>query len=396
MTKPKTDQDDRTPTDAAEDEFNELVASVSPEAKVSVTLKRMPSYLHPQVTEPEDLPPPTFRGSLPEMTDEVRARYGPGKYRLYVRIRDPRTGKSRFTWPTLMLAPTPEELEAAERGPDPGPEGTILEARRKLANAAAVRAEAAELAALEAAAGAGQGEKSPATDPAASFRLAFEVLKGLLPQQTDPLTLLKTARDLIAPAKGGEPAGVVELVTALLDLSERVGGKGRGGALEVLVPHLVDLMKSWGPYLPAVARALARVPGEVRAAGPAGPGRAPTATPEAPSPETVAAATGGEDARKQAALHNLLNMAYLEMTDPNLGTDGASDAVRQDGYDRLMEYCLVRLPGFREDLLRLDPEQVWATWTALDPRVAALPTGRTWLDGFRAYLAAPPEEEGQA
>ncbi len=385
--------------DLAGQEFDGFIQSVPADARIYVTLKRCPSYLHPHVTENEDLPPPAFQQNFEAMQNEIRARYGPGKYRLYVRFIDPKTRKHRFTWPTFLLAETPEEEEhrlqaqAAGAGVDP-----LEQARVSLGRAAMLRAQAAELEATEAAATWGRKPASAAPDPQADLVRALlpALIAALKPQ--DPIALARNLRELMAPAKGdGGIGGLAEGVAAIMDVAERMGGRrGAGGLWEVAIPHLAEVLKTWGPHLPAVARVLAGGAEEVRRARAAAGQEAPPAAPAAPGEPAAEPAAGpvaqaaGEDPRKQEALQTLLRMGYLGMTAP--ASAGPGEA-REDEYATLGDFCLAHLPGLREDLLRMGPEQVWGTWSALDPRVLKLgEPARAWVEGFRAFLVLGPAE----
>ncbi len=395
---PETTEGDQ---DRSAEAFSEFIKSMPEDARITTGLRRLPSYVHPQVTEPEHLPSPAFMPDLGQMQEEVRRRYGPGRYRLYVTMKNERGKHERFAGPIFFLAPTPEE-EAGEimPGERDRPADPLDDALDRMASTAERESKAKVVAILQ-----GKAEPTAAGKGGLEeMRAWIEVLRAVMPQQPDAITLLKNMRDLIAPAgaQATTPDATLNMIEKTVSILQGLGG-GEGGsrrsAMEVVVSGIVELARSWGPYLPAVVKALASVQQQVRAGGPAPPA-APAvppadvtkiAEPQGPAAEILARAVG-EDPGKQLALGTLLNIAFLEMQ-----TRPPSLQDADDSYGRVADFAEARLPGFCGDLVKMTPEQVWGLWVTLDPRVQRLEQASAWLSGFLAYLAAPgsPEEGGE-
>lgn len=373
--------------------FQQFVDTIPDHTRVSVSLRRLPSYVHPQTSEPESLPPPNFVADLEQMEQEVRRRYGPGRYKLYIRIPDEKGYTKRFTAPTIFLAPTADDIEP---GPEPGPGDSLDSALDRMATSMERESKARTVAILM-----GKPQQAEATGATGlnDLKQWVEVLRVLLPQSPDPLTLLKTARDLLVPPGAGptSPDATLSLIEKTLGIVQGLG-VGEGGArrstTEVVISGIVELAKSWGPYLPAVVRAVAAVQQQARAVGPTAPATAAVPTAHMmplPNPDVLLQATGG-DPQKSLALGALLNLAFIEMTvNPQAPED------RQDSFGRVAEFSDARLPGFTQDLLKITGEQVWTMWVQLDPRMETAPGGAQWLADFLRYLATPPpEDDGHA
>lgn len=391
---PPTSEGDQ---DRAGESFAEFIRSMPEEARITVGLRRLPSYVHPQVTEPEHLPAPQFQPDLGLMQEDVRRRYGPGRYRLYVNMKNAQGRTERFTGPVFFLAPTPEEesgeiIDERERPMDP-----LDSALDRMASTAERESKAKVVAILQ-----GKAEPSAAGKGLDEMKAWIEVLRAVLPQPTDPITLLKNMRDLIAPpgVPGATPDATLTMIEKTVGILQGLGvGGGEGGArrsiAEVVVSGIVDLARSWGPYLPAVVKALASVQQQVRTGGPV-----PPATPSVPAPEQpkpleaptadLLARAVGEDQAKQLAMGTLLSMALVEMQTVAMGDPLALE----DSYERVADFAEARLPGLCGDLVKMTPEQVWTLWVSLDGRVQQVANAGPWLSGFLRFLASPPQPEG--
>lgn len=379
--------------DRSAEAFGEFVRSMPEDARITTGLRRLPSYVHPQVTEPEHLPAPQFMPDLGQMQEEVRRRYGPGRYRLYVTMKNERGKTERFAGPVFFLAPTPAEEAGGEFLPEERerPMDPLDSALDKLGRAAETESKARAVAILQ-----GKQQPEPAKTGLDEMRAWVEVLRAVMPQQPDAITLLKNLRDLIVPAgaQANTPDATLNMIEKTVSILQGLGGEGgaRRSTTEVLVNGIVELARSWGPYLPAVVKAVAQVQQQVRAGGPV-----PPAVPQPPTPKAVEGPTAdllaravGDDPVKQLALATLLNITFLEMQ-----TRPPSLQDADDSYARVADFAEARMAGFCGDLVKMTPEQVWTLWVSLDARVQGLEHAGPWLTGFLGYLAAPaPSEEG--
>lgn len=382
----------------AVDEFLQFVGTLPADSTIGVNLTRVPHKYTPDLMEAEHLAPPEFRPDLQEMMEEVRERYGPGKYRLYIRHTDPLTRKRKMVRPVFLLGKDPRAVPLeAELAGAPGPD-PIRAAMDRLSSAAQLQAEASELRALQDAV-AGKAAGPPAADPVEQTRKMIEIVKSAVPN----VDLVKLLLERAAPAASETPKFSEMLATAreFITLSREFGG-GTGGGQSAWAELVLGLVKELGPYLPAIAAALRHTTdrGAPVPAAPAEPSPAPVPGPPqvpppaaAPALESPAPVPGGiqwatllravnGDALKADRLRSALLAAMVEM--------GAPEETWPDGWDRTIDFCEAHLPGFLGSLLELEPARVWEAWVTWLPAHQGNPRARGWVDGLldRAKMPA--------
>jgi len=393
---PESGTQERSPVEA----FDAFVESVPDADRVTVSLRRMPSYITPQVTALESLPAPVFQQDLEAMQQEIRSRHGPGRYKLWVRWNHPQDRKkNRVTAPEFTLAPVAEDFAPgkAEATVDPG--GTaeaVQDSLAHLARAARIQAQATELGALRKAV---DGAPATATaDPLAQLSQLATLFKAMLPADNS-LAMLAKAKELLAPASAQDHVGTLTLLDKLGDVLVKFSGEGGASRSEGFWTFATEALRTLGPNLPAILDVAARVMAQTRpSATGATDGAPPPAIPSPTtaagkalpenSPQAIAKELTGGDPHALLALSTWLNMALVELSGPLAAT------MPQDGYGLLLDYLDTHLPMVLQRWADASPDAVWTVWTVLDPRVAQIPAARSWLDGFLAAAKAPAETLG--
>jgi hypothetical protein len=394
----------RTETEAPEgatqerspaESFDAFLESVPDTDRVTVSLRRMPSYITPDVTTQESLPPPVFQSDLEAMQGEVRRRYGPGRYKLWVRWRHPETrNKDRITAPEFTLAPVEEDFSPIKGEPaaDAGDTaGAVQDSLAHLARAAKIKAQATELGALRMAVDGGPASAVPA-DPLAQLSQLATVFKAIMPQDNS-LAMLVKAKEILAPAAAQDPAGTLSLLDKLGDVLQKFAGEGGASRSEGFWSFATEAMRVLGPNLPGILDVASQVLARSQAGGvstPVAPS-IPAATEARPLPENspqaiVRELTGG-DPHAHLALVTWLNMALVEVSGLMATTNP------QNGYSLLLDYLDSHLPWILQRWESAPPESVWSVWSTLDPRVVKIPAARPWLDGLLQAAKAPAEAQ---
>jgi hypothetical protein len=374
--------------------FDAFLGSVPDTDRITVSLRRLPSYITPHVSAQESLPPPGFQTNLEAMEGEVRARYGPGRYKLWVRWRHPETRtKDRMTAPEFTLAPVAEDF-AQGKGEPAGDHvdtsETVQDSLGHLARAAKIQAQATELSALRSAVSGPAPTGAP--DNLTQMKLMTEILKNLAPH-TDPMTMLKTAKELFAPSTPHDPAGTLTLLDKLGDVLQKFAGEGGASRSEGFWTFATEAMRHVGPNLPAILDVAARVLAQTRPSATDGAQPPAIPSPGSPvgkalpenSPQGIARELTGGDPHALLALSTWLNMAMVEVSGPLATT------LPQDGYGLLFDYLDTHLPIVLQRWAAAPAEAVWTVWSVLDPRVVQIPAARSWLDGFLQAAKAPAD-----
>jgi len=377
--------------------FDAFLQSIPDTERVTVSLRRMPSYITPEVTTTEQLPPCVFQSDLEAMQQEIRTRYGPGRYKLWVRWRHPETRKhDRVTAPEFTLAPVAEDFargkgEPTSDGADTS--ATVQDSLGHLARAAKIQAQATELGALRAAVGGGPAA-APA-DPLAQLAQLATLFKSILPADNS-LTMLAKAKEIFSPASAQDHVGTLTLLDKLGDVLQKFSGEGGASRSEGFWTFATEALRTLGPNLPAILDVAARVMAQTRPSATGGTDGAPAAaipSPAAPSgkalvensPQAIAKELTGGDPHALLALSTWLNMALVELSGPLAGT------MPQDGYSRLLDYLDTHLPLVLQRWVDAPADAVWTVWSVLDPRVVQIPIARSWLDGFLQDAKGPVE-----
>jgi hypothetical protein len=356
---------------ASATQYEEFVTSLSGEGKTRVSLKRLPCDLTPETKGPEALFPAPRLDDFQSMEEDIARRFGVGEYALTITYFGPNGRNDRKIKSLLVrIGQTgfdPRE-QAGEEIPD-APADPLEEARAAAGRALSFRANALELRSLTDAAS--MGTPAPAQP---SLVELIAAVKSLLPP----------------PATVADTAGSVGLLKEVLGLAKELGGGGEApGFWAATVPHIVDLIKTFAPYLPNVAAALV----QARAAGPGGPGGVVAV------PELAAAPAGavvnvpavlslcGGDMMKAEGLKAFLDVAYLEAR-----KDHDPDAL-DAAFNRLADLADSQCPGLLGLLSGLPAGDVFAAWSNLDGRLATDPKIKVFCEGFHAFLLTPPEPE---
>ena len=391
---PQPDPEQFAPSEAA-DSFDAFLSSLPADASISVSLYRLPSYIHPQVTRQESLPPVSWAPDLEIMSTEIRARYGPGRYKLYIRLTDPTTRRRKIISPEITLAPVAEDFAepAAPAAEAESTSATLEAAMQRRARAIDLKSKALELSALEMDPGAGrQGESVIEQVKAMS-----EILRNLQPPAP--------------PAPAGSLSETVALLKVVMDYAPQGGGGGEGGPWT----FATRVFETLGPHLPGMLSNVLQILNTIKATppapAPAAPGGSPVADLSAPAPVVAAApnpaalgpvtpvpgpdqasvlqAVDNDPARAQR-MRAFLDFCYLEMDMP---PDEVSDSL-EDAASFLDRH----LPGYAPQLLAVGAARVWELWMLLDPRVLNKPAAGPWVRGLYDLLerdAIAAAEEAQ-
>jgi hypothetical protein len=378
--------------------FDAFLGSVPDTDRITVSLRRLPSYITPHVSQQESLPPPGFQTNLEAMETEVRARYGPGRYKLWVRWRHPETRtKDRMTAPEFTLAPVADDFIQGRGEPAEHPDTseTVQDSLGHLARAAKIQAQATELSALRSAVSGPAPTSAP--DTLGQMKLMTDILKNLAPH-TDPMTMLKTAKELFGPSTPHDPAGTLSLLDKLGDVLQKFGGEGGASRSEGFWGFATEAMRHVGPNLDRIVDVALRVLVQMQtgAAGASvGIDGAPAPAISSPisggkslpenSPQAIARELTGGDPHALLALQTWLNMALVELSGPLAAT------MPQDGYGLLLDYLDTHLPVMVQRWGAAPADAVWTVWTTLDPRILQIPAARLWLDGLLQAAKAPAE-----
>ena len=362
------------------DMFEDFVDSLPAEGQVKVSLKRTPSDLHPGLTMPASLFPPPRIGAFPDMQEEVARRFGPGEYSITVLWYGPGGRKDR-----RISRPQPFRIESGDAGPgEPLPDlpperEPPPDLRATVARVLSQRADQAELDQAARLAGLNPAAILPPVDQTEQLVKLLGAMKAMFPPQAP-----------VAPVEAGGLVGMFKEVLGFVRELAPDGGPAPS-FWSALVPHLVDLMKSWGPYLPQVASALAQAKAAagVPVVVPV-PEMAPQPPPQlAGAPDAALAPLTGGDPMLTLALRAFLDMAFLECRKPHM-----ADSARES-YGLLADYCDANFHQLLGYLVSCPPADLFANWCALDARLATVPNAKMYCEGFRAYLAEPgPPDEG--
>jgi hypothetical protein len=387
---PESGTQERSPVEA----FDAFVESVPDADRVTVSLRRMPSYITPQVTALESLPAPVFQQDLEAMQQEIRSRHGPGRYKLWVRWNHPDDRKkNRVTAPEFTLAPVPEDFASA-RAETPVDTGGTAEAVQDslahLARAARIQAQATELGALRKAV---DGAPATATaDPIAQLSQLATLFKAMLPADNS-LAMLAKAKEILAPPSAQDHVGTLTLLDKLGDMLQKFAGEGGASRSEGFWTFATEALRTLGPNLPAILDVAARVIAQTRPS--ATDGSPPPAIPSPTtaggkalpenSPQAIAKELTGGDPHALLALSTWLNMAIVELSGPLAAT------MPQNGYELLLDYLDTHLPMVLQRWAAAPADAVWTVWAALDSRVVQIPAARSWLDGLLQAAKAPTD-----
>ena len=395
-----------------EEEFREFLDSMPAESTSRITLYKIPSDLTPELLENTRLGAPHL-APFDNMVDQVRRTHGVGKYQMHISLMGSNGQRLKYLKPSFRIGDAPGSTPGHGAG-DVYADGQPLstdEVLDMLRRSVATQAQGAELATLAGLLGGKPKEGSaPSPDPLKTTMEMLTLFKTAFPQ-TDPLTILKTAKDLLGPAGGGGggSADMVAMVKELMLLAREMGG-GEGAAPSgwwSVLPHVVELGKTLAPYLPNIAQAIVQARATMEVVRHT-PGGAPvvTARPEAVptgAPAALGADPGGEfvGVNKQAifaavnqsaplarALETVLDSAEFEAA-RDLPWEASNEDVLEI-YDELATLADRRVPGLTATVAANSSEQVWTYWTTLDPRMARAPNGRAFVEGFRQFLATPP------
>jgi len=371
--------------------FLAFVESIPADGQISVSLRRFPHAYTPQVSAEETLAPVGFQEDLEAMQAEIRSRYGPGKYKLYLRFTDPSTRARKMVSPSFILAPSAEDYTAGrelERAPEDNP---VQVALHRLTQAAEVKAQAAEVAALESVVS-GTGGKGGALSDFAQLATVFKALQPPAPpSMLDQLTAMRAAGFPVFSqgAGGGGPAEMIALVREVVSLKETLGGGagGPGGFWD----FAGEVVRMIGPNIGEILANLNSVLGQLKTAPPAAPVPMPSANPPAdmlapaPEPPAVEAATGPDaaacleamkgDTDNARLLGAVLSAAYVE--------SGLPAPYWVDGFARIETMLDDLLPGAAAQFV-LASATLPAVWFRLDPR-----TNPAWVRMFADYLSSP-------
>jgi hypothetical protein len=368
---------------ASATQYEDFVSSLSGEGKTRVNLKRLPCDLTPETKAAEALFPAPRLADFETMQEEIARRYGIGEYALTIMYFGPNGREDRKIKSMLVrIGQTGfddtdrpgEDIEREELPADP-----LEEARAAVGRALSFKANAIELKAATDAAGMGA-----ATGP---------------PQPTllEIIAALKSFQPPAPVAPGMDTAGSVGLLKEVLGLAKELGGGGEApGFWAATIPHIVDLIKTFAPYLPNVAAALV----QARAGGP-GIGTAGTAAPAAgvvavPEIEEAPAGPGvnvpavlhfcGGNMRQAEALKTFLDVAYIEARKDH------TPASLDGSYNLLADLAESNCPGLLGLLAGVPAGDVFAMWSNLDGRLATDPRIKVFCEGFHAFLQPAPEE----
>lgn len=407
------------PGEQTAEEFRQFLDSIPAQATAKLTLLRIPSELTPDLIKDVRLAAPQL-GAFEDMVEWVRRRHGTGEYILHVSLIGENGKRIKYLRPSFRVEGDDRmpETFATDPGRADGPTSTeeVLDTLRRALNLKAQAAEVGSLTKLL------DKEGDPASAPAGNgSRLKdlvelVTVARQLFPQ-TNPLDVIKQAKELLG---GGGSAGtsaemlsVVKEVMALVrDLrgSAEGEGEGRGGSVgTIVVSRLFDLAERAAPYLPQVAQAIVMARGMM----PGTPG-APTVTPRpeaVPAADPLAMLTTPAAGGGGTMVLDLNHAAVLQLVGGNAQLARGVEAVLDEALDEARRYApdqdraelfemfadLVdladrRAPGMLGQLMQVTPEQAWGTWTALDPRLAGVLQGRSFLEAFLAYLKSPPAD----
>ncbi len=367
------------------DLFDDFLRSLPGEGQVRVSLKRLPSDMHPTLAMAESLYPAPVIGDFETMQEEVSRRHGPGEYSLIVNWfggegrRDRKFKTVRFRIGVTDAGALGAGTLERELVPVEVP-GALDNMRAALGRAAQLRTEAIELEGMAKLAGMGAGASAAPLDTTKMLVELIGAVKGLFPAA--------------APA-GADAVGTVSLFKEMFAFFQQAMPEG-GPAQSlwaVVIPHLADILKTWGPYLPHVASALAQAKAAVSAGGVAGV----VAVPEipltvVPSPGATDAAivqlTGGNGMLAQV-VKAFLDMAFIECQKEH--TPESAKAA----YDLLAGYGDLNFPGMLDYIMGQPASGVFASWGALDARLAGEPKAKAFCEGFYEYLRSETVEEGK-
>jgi hypothetical protein len=397
--------DVETPSSEARAGFEAFCETIPADATLSVQLYRLPSEYNPRVMRREKLPPVMFAAEQDQMEEDVRRRYGPGLYQLYIRYTDPKTRARRMVCPQFLLAPGAEDEGQTinERRQNDGraslEESPVLDdtsamidrSMARLAQAADVQARAIQLRALtNVVSGPSEATSNPIEQTKAAMELFGNVMAAVKSLQPPP-----------APA--GDPANIVSLVDKLGDLMVKFGGGGGGDMRDRAGgwDFAVEALRQLGPNLPAVldvaTKILERLPGgamvtPVPHAPIPGPGEIPPMEQRAVNPPPISvswtdvlAAVGNDDAAARR-LALVLDMAFLEYSRPR--------GEWSEGYERLLDVIETHTPGLASQFASVTAEKVWELIMLWDPRTAYSTTAPEWVREFVAFLKNPPTDDG--
>ena len=380
--------------------FDAFLGSIPSEGDLRVSLRRLASDLHPHLAIPEDVYPAPRSGPFEDMKEETARRHGPGEYSLTVNYYGPGGRKDRKTKTVrFRIAARGEsaqpEPEGTELIPGAGSHDRIDETLETARRSLEARAKLAELRALTT-----EGNGSSDTR-------MLELLAALKAMQPDMLTVLKNAKDFLAPAPGASADGIgsvgmLKEIFALVRELTPAGGEGAPvGFWSAAMPHIVDLLKAYAPYLPNIAQALLQVRNAAQDGGGA-PTSGVIAKPEAPAAQAVAlpeinlalvAQRFGGSPVISLAVRTFLDTAWLEAIRETHTPENDREA-----YQLLEGLADRSLPGLLDQISAATEDAAWIYWTQMDPRMGAAPAGREFLRGFLAYLneADPPGQPAES
>lgn len=375
--------------------FLAFVDSIPADGQISVALRRFPHVYTPQVSAEETLAPVGFQQDLEAMQAEIRSRYGPGKYKLYLRFTDPTSRARRMVSPQFILAPSADDYGGAHDLDAAAVGNPVRVALDRLTQAAEVKAQAAEVAALESVVS-GTGGKGGALADFAQLATVFKALQPPPPpSMLDQLTALRAAGFPVFSQGGGGAAETIAMIREVVTLKDTLGGGagGPGGFWD----FAGEVVRTLGPNIGEILGNLNTILGQLKATTPApaaAPGPMPSANPlaaELPVPAPAAAVGSGAGPDALACLEAMnenpdnakLLVAVLAAA---YGESGLPAPYWPDGFARIETMLEDLLPGtaaqFAAAALPLP-----AVWARLDPRM-----NPAWVRGFADYLVQPDAE----